>query len=194
MTYKPGSVPTAEAVDDGYSSRMAVANHLKQPTRTSVQDRTCCTRQRVSLHGLAPDGVYHARSVTSSAVRSYRTFSPLPAHPFSASGGLFSVALSLGLPPPGVTRHPDPVEPGLSSPFEKQRQQPSGHLTGVDYTLAVRAWSSKRLGQHLGDLGLGNRFGFFSGGQPGVFLFGFVGLQGRQLISQLSKFGWINCK
>ena len=79
MTYKPGSVPTAEAVDDGYSSRMAVANHLKQPTRTSVQDRTCCTRQRVSLHGLAPDGVYHARPVAGLAVRSYRTFSPLPA-------------------------------------------------------------------------------------------------------------------
>jgi len=129
MTYKPGSVPTAEAVGDGYSSRMAVTSHLKQPTRTSVQDRTCCKRQRMSLHGLAPDGVYHARSVTSSAVRSYRTFSPLPVYRFSASGGLFSVALSLGLPPPGVTRHPDPVEPGLSSPFEKQKQQPSGHLT-----------------------------------------------------------------
>ncbi len=121
MTYKPGSVTTAAAVADGYSSRMAVASHLKQPTRTSVQDRTCCTRQRVSLHGLAPDGVYHARSVTSSAVRSYRTFSPLPAYPFPASGGLFSVALSLGLPPPGVTRHPDPVEPGLSSPFAKAK-------------------------------------------------------------------------
>ena len=117
MTCKPGSVPTAIAVDDGYSSRTAVTSHLKQPTRTSVQDRTCCIRQRVSLHSLAPDGVYHARSVASSAVRSYRTFSPLPACPFSASGGLFSVALSLGLPPPGVTRHPDPVEPGLSSPF-----------------------------------------------------------------------------
>ena len=73
-------------------------------------------RQRVSLHGLAPDGVYHARPVTSPAVRSYRTFSPLPARPLPAAGGLFSVALSLGLPPPGVTRHPDPVEPGLSSP------------------------------------------------------------------------------
>ena len=121
MTYKPGSVTTAAAVADGYSSRMAVASHLKQPTRTSVQDRTCCTRQRVSLHGLAPDGVYHARSVTSSAVRSYRTFSPLPAYPFPASGGLFSVALSLGLPPPGVTRHPDPVEPGLSSPFAETK-------------------------------------------------------------------------
>ena len=121
MTCKPGSVTTAAAVADGYSSRMAVASHLKQPTRTSVQDRTCCTRQRVSLHGLAPDGVYHARSVASSAVRSYRTFSPLPAYPFPASGGLFSVALSLGLPPPGVTRHPDPVEPGLSSPVAKAK-------------------------------------------------------------------------
>jgi hypothetical protein len=31
------------------------------------------------------------------------------------SGGLFSVALSLGSPPPAVSRHRIPVEPGLSS-------------------------------------------------------------------------------
>ena len=36
-------------------------------------------RRRVSLHGLAPDGVYPAQPVTGLAVRSYRTFSPLPA-------------------------------------------------------------------------------------------------------------------
>ena len=53
-------------------------------------------------------------------MRSYRTFSPLPAgwvltDPAPA-GGLFSVALSLGSPPPGVTRHRVSVEPGLSSP------------------------------------------------------------------------------
>ena len=45
-----------------------------------------------------------------------------PFHPcrrsVAGAGGLFSVALSLGSPPPGVTRHPDPVEPGLSSPFD----------------------------------------------------------------------------
>ena len=146
MTYKPGSVPTAEAVDDGYSSRMAVANHLKQPTRTSVQDRTCCTRQRVSLHGLAPDGVCHARSVASPAVRSYRTFSPLPAYPFPSSGGLFSVVLSLGLPPPGVTRHPDPVEPGLSSPFSKAKaaairsSDRSGLYAGYANTVKQAPW------------------------------------------------------
>ena len=34
MTCKPGSVTAAIAADDGYSSRMAVASHLKQPTRT----------------------------------------------------------------------------------------------------------------------------------------------------------------
>jgi hypothetical protein len=33
----------------------------------------------------------------------------------SCAGGLFSVALSLGSPPPAVSRHRFPVEPGLSS-------------------------------------------------------------------------------
>ena len=48
--------------------------------------------------------------------------------PMGRAGGLFSVALSLGSPPPGVTRHPDPVEPGLSSPL-KLEVQGSSHLT-----------------------------------------------------------------
>jgi hypothetical protein len=64
------------------------------------------------LFGLAPGGVYRAADVTVSAVRSYRTVSPLPA---KSVGGLFSVALSLGSPPPVVSRHRIPVEPGLSS-------------------------------------------------------------------------------
>ena len=42
-----------------------------------------------------------------------------PFHPClrgrSRAGGLFSVALSLGSPPPAVSRHRIPVEPGLSS-------------------------------------------------------------------------------
>ena len=97
--------------------RRAVTSRFQRPTRTSVQDRTSRTEMRhVSLHGLAPDGVYLARPVASPAVRSYRTFSPLPRMGKAQRGGLFSAALSLGSPPPGVTRHPDPVEPGLSSP------------------------------------------------------------------------------
>jgi len=44
-------------------------------------------------------------------------------------GGLFSVALSLGSPPPAVSRHRVSVEPGLSSPERLPVQaQPSGRL------------------------------------------------------------------
>ena len=71
------------------------------------------------LLGLAPGGVCRAAPVAGRAVRSYRTLSPLPAPTTSEDarrfGGLLSVALSLGSPPPGVTRHRASVEPGLSS-------------------------------------------------------------------------------
>ncbi len=45
-------------------------------------------------------------------------FHPYPPNPRKRefrTGGLLSVALSLGLPPPGVTRLRLPMEPGLSS-------------------------------------------------------------------------------
>jgi hypothetical protein len=59
---------------------------------------------RGSLFGLAPGGVYPATSVTSRAVRSYRTISPLPIS--ENIGGIFSVALAVGFRLPGVTWHP----------------------------------------------------------------------------------------
>ncbi len=73
------------------------------------------TRCRPPLFGLAPGGVYPASPVTRAAVRSYRTVSPLPATRSRGTGGLVSVALSLGSPPPAVSRHRISVEPGLSS-------------------------------------------------------------------------------
>ena len=50
-----------------------------------------------------------------------------PFHPCPrrARGGLLSVALSLGLPPPGVTRHRASMEPGLSSPPANTRRYSS---------------------------------------------------------------------
>src|SRR5271167_3670260 len=66
-----------------------------------------------SLFGLAPGGACHAVPVARSAVGSYPTLSPLPFA--EATGGLLSVALSLGSPPAGVTRRLVAVEPGLSS-------------------------------------------------------------------------------
>jgi hypothetical protein len=49
----------------------------------------------------------------------------------SCAGGLFSVALSLGSPPPAISRHRIPVEPGLSSDASRH-QRPSGRLAGRD--------------------------------------------------------------
>ncbi len=104
---------------DGHSSGTRIAARLARPTRAAVRE---CTWSLLSqdlrpLFGLAPGGVYPAAAVTGSAVRSCRPVSPLPsAHGCPcASGGLFSVALSLGSPPPAVSRHRIPVEPGLSS-------------------------------------------------------------------------------
>jgi hypothetical protein len=64
------------------------------------------------LCGLAPGGVCRAGDVAAPAVGSYPTVSPTPV----MTGSLISVALSLGSPPPGVTRRRVSVEPGLSSP------------------------------------------------------------------------------
>ena len=63
--------------------------------------------QPASLFGLAPGGVYPAAPLTRNAVRSYRTFSPLPrAGCRQTRGGMFSVALSVDSRPPGDTWHP----------------------------------------------------------------------------------------
>lgn len=86
---------------DGYPSRASVTRHLVQSTRVgSVRTRPASAVSRSArppLFDLAPGGVYPAASVTRSAVRSYRTFSPLPPHT-KRGGGIFSAALSLGHP------------------------------------------------------------------------------------------------
>lgn len=73
-----------------------------------------------------------------------------PFHPCprSQAGGLFSVALSLGSPPPAVSRHRFPVEPGLSSTVRlRPRQRPSSRLTARVCARGVgasSAWCSVR--------------------------------------------------
>ncbi len=96
---KPNSVrldPPAFACanDDGlqrddHSSRPTIAGWLKQPTRKSRTGRPLTLARRralagasaggdASLFGFAPCRVLPATRLTASAVRSYRTFSPLP--------------------------------------------------------------------------------------------------------------------
>ena len=102
----------------------------KSPRPTGFPDRPA-----PSLFGFAPGGVYLAAPVARSAVRSYRTLSPLLRQ---WRGGLLSVALSLGSPPPGVTRHRISMEPGLSSATTTGArrpdagQRPSGQLAEPD--------------------------------------------------------------
>ena len=125
---------------DGHSSGMPVARHLARPTRTATRKPVWSAPEgadRLPLFGLASGGVYHAVAIAGPAVRSCRTLSPLPAGRSGRSGamsggGLLSVALSLGSPPPAVSRHRVSVKPGLSSPrigVSSTRERPSGHLT-----------------------------------------------------------------
>jgi len=80
---KPGSVHAPLRRGDGHSSGTRVAASLARPTRAAdrkVSRRHAHSRAsgRPPLFGLAPGGVYRAVPVAGSAVRSYRTLSPLP--------------------------------------------------------------------------------------------------------------------
>jgi hypothetical protein len=85
---------------DGHSSGPRITAGLKRPTRrlwraepARVSGEPEGPPENPSLFGLAPCGVCPARRITATAVRSYRTFSPLPEP--CGSGGMFSVALSV---------------------------------------------------------------------------------------------------
>jgi len=88
-----------------------------------------------SLLSLAPSGVFQRSLLPIEPVRSYHTFSPLPCY-----GGLFSVALSLGSPPPGITWHCVLVEPGLSS---LNNFKAISHLSGIFNLLLNYKFSRK---------------------------------------------------
>ncbi len=103
---------------DDHSSGRAVARTLWLPTRIFGGEAPPAMAAR-SLFGIAPGGACRAGSVARPAVGSYPTVSPLPGvsrwRTFGIAGGLISVALSVGLLRPGVTRHRCFKESGLSS-------------------------------------------------------------------------------
>ena len=73
----------ARMLRDDHSSGTRIAARLKRPTRRfNAPSRYVRSRSRASfLFGLAPCGVCPARGIAAAAVRSYRTFSPLPVPP-----------------------------------------------------------------------------------------------------------------
>ena len=117
--YKPGSVPAPCGAMDDHSSGTSVAGRLARPTRmTSAKTPSAAPVSRwpaIPMRSCSRWGL--------PCRRRYRRRGALLPHPFTLAvrrlreraGGLLSVALSLGSPPPGVTRHRVSVEPGLSS-------------------------------------------------------------------------------
>ena len=139
-TYENASRPVSRVLSmrklpsalDDHSSGTPVAGRFTQPTRMTGPE-TALNARRHSRHPysvLLPVGFAWTAPVAGSAVRSYRTFSPLRQARMSPYPRFVSVALSLGSPPPGVTRHRVPMEPGLSSPapFRALRQRSSSQL------------------------------------------------------------------
>jgi len=96
---KGGSRPISRVL-----SRTAIHLGHASPRASSGLPGNGAGHANVPLFGLAPGGVCPATGVATGAVRSYRTFSPLPRN--ESRGGIFSVALSVGSRPPGVTWHP----------------------------------------------------------------------------------------
>ena len=111
MADKPGSVV------DNHSSGTNVTICLKQPTQEQCGPHLFAAAN-VPLFGLAPGGVYHATSVTRSAVRSYRTLSPLPVSS-KLAGGILSVALAVGSRLPGITWHLTLWSPDFPHSYER---------------------------------------------------------------------------
>ena len=114
---------------DDHSSRPGITRGLERPTRWPRTGRpsSAVAGAYATLFGLAPCGVLPATDVAAGAVRSYRTFSPLPRLPEAV---FFLCHWSVKLPCPGVTRRtalwssdfpPPPALRGTGHGFRKRR-------------------------------------------------------------------------
>ena len=106
--HKPGSVW------GNHSSGTVVTDCLEQPTRESARDRRCDRSRALPYLVLLRAGFTVPRTVASRAVRSYRTFSPLPAAANDSRRYIFCGTFH-GLTPSRRYLAPCPTEPGLSS-------------------------------------------------------------------------------
>ncbi len=108
FAYKPGSVL------DSHSSRACVTTSLKRPTRIQRGPRLW-----IPIWSCSEWGLPSPWNVATHAVRSYRTFSTLPA--LTSLGGVLSVALSVGSRPPDVIWHSALWSPDFPPPACRRR-------------------------------------------------------------------------
>ena len=156
--------PSQAAASDDHSSTPVIAHGLQRPTRwleraVRPARNACASRTYATLFGLAPCGVWPATRVATGAVRSYRTFSPLPCAPGWTQGPgdtrctwtewrrpfhqrrhstparharrYFFCATFRQVTLPGRYPAHCPVEFGLSSPGRTSRREPRLHPTTV---------------------------------------------------------------
>ena len=124
---KPGFVGhrrLAQAIRDGHSSGTMFAHCLEQPTRTASLTTPCgvialrrTSRVAVPIRSCSRCGLpcrFRCRTRGALLPHLFTLTTPTPRR--EKASGSFSVALSLGSPPPDVIRHRLSMEPGLSSP------------------------------------------------------------------------------
>src|SRR6185312_12694852 len=138
------------------SSGTPVARRLARPTRMAMWKRTRPRPKyrpwagRPSLLGLAPGGVCPAAAVAGSAVRSYRTISPLPRRPKASIGGMFLWHFPWGRPRRPLAGTVFPWSPDFPRLACDGKARPSGHLAAVykgASRLPVKPKRSNRRGQ-----------------------------------------------
>jgi len=118
--------PVTHVRGDDHSSRTAVADGLKQPTRKSRTGRP----QTLPYLALLRMGFTELPTSPPELVSSYLTVSPLPAVAEALTGGLLSVALSLGSPPVPVRNHPALRSPDFP-PARYRRSEASRRSPGA---------------------------------------------------------------
>ena len=130
---------------DGHSSGTPVAGRLARPTRAAGPETNLETVLRPPPRRpylvLLPEGFAMPPPLPGARCALTAPFHPCSPALRPGASGLLSVALSLGSPPPGVTRLRASVEPGLSSAARpRRRRRPSGRLARPDYA-RIRARS-----------------------------------------------------
>ncbi len=158
---KPGSVRAAHVAMsalDGHSSGTRLAARLTRPTRATGRKCPCVTWPMVS-HGHAAGRPYSVLLPVGFTLPpplpGARCALTAPFHPCllrtihlwrAGTGGLFSVALSLGSPPPAVSRHRISVEPGLSSNAFRRAREAAGEPERISGRPAVWQEGDARAG------------------------------------------------
>ena len=138
---KPGSCRGPHGPRDGHSSGTPVTGRLARPTRAAGPETNLETVLRPPPRRpylvLLPEGFAMPPPLPGARCALTAPFHPCSPALRLGTSGLLSVALSLGLPPPGVTRLRASEEPGLSSAARpRRRRRPSGRLARPDYARA----------------------------------------------------------